>query len=268
MEDVQEDPAVLEIRVVNMHWIARRQTRVFIDEYPVGRLKGDRVVSFVVSAGSHKVRLKRRLNRSETLEVSLSPGERLALEGGFRRPPRLSKVLLELAFQLAQLFGLGGIALLLAINGLILTAIPIWMIFLVVQYKDLWMMCFPKPGALLYLKDPSDPVPAATRATRLPRLTIRRLMLLVAFLAVMLGIAAHERTEQRRHWYRSLAKIHADQERVWKGLVQPQLLTAPGRFESFALRIATYHERLKQKYLDAAADPRKPVEEDPPYPGP
>ena len=106
---------------------------------------------------------------------------------------------------------------------------------------------------------------------RLPRfsfrLTVRRLMVAVAIVAVVIGIVTE--LDRRRERYTRLARQHS----VVRDELHKFLVVVPpsGSLEFFGDRRAIaelvgYHGRLKAKYEEAARHPWLPVEPDPPEP--
>jgi len=61
-------------------WMIPPMVRVFIDGKCAGVLKDTNAATFPLSVGHHQVMVKRDFLRSETLDVSVRPGERAELE--------------------------------------------------------------------------------------------------------------------------------------------------------------------------------------------
>jgi len=64
-------------------WMIPPMVRVFIDGKCAGVLKDTNAATFPLSVGPHQVMVKRDFLRSETLDVSVRPGERAELEYGY-----------------------------------------------------------------------------------------------------------------------------------------------------------------------------------------
>lgn len=114
-----------------------------------------------------------------------------------------------------------------------------------------------------------------------PRFTVRRLMVVVAIVAMILGVWLW--AERRRARFSALESWHdrqvlwdvciiaghpgPDGEYVWEAEPRPRPLK-PGtpRASPHQLRISTWHYRLASKYRRAARYPWLPVEPDPPEP--
>src|SRR3954465_10385915 len=104
---------------------------------------------------------------------------------------------------------------------------------------------------------------------RLPRLTTRRLMVLVAVVALALGIRAGAiRLEQTRLAYSQQAATHGAPEAEFRRIaamgrgfdgVLLETATGPLRTLEEILSTAEQESRLKQKYLRAARYPWLPV---------
>jgi hypothetical protein len=93
---------------------------------------------------------------------------------------------------------------------------------------------------------------------RMPRLTLRRLMILVALLAVPLAFWGV--LERRRSRFEHLSSYH-------RGLAGPALWpTYEGAKPIFPTEQGRGHDRLAVKYAEAARRPWMPVEDDPPEP--
>jgi hypothetical protein len=100
---------------------------------------------------------------------------------------------------------------------------------------------------------------------RLPRMTTRRWMLVVAVAAVTFGAIAIER---RRVRFGEIADYHAGRVRRLRsrhnmirrpdGSYVPRGVPSP--------RLVNFHTRMANKYRLAASRPRLPVEPDPPEP--
>jgi hypothetical protein len=85
--------------------------RVFIDGKYVGVLKDNHAKTFPVSMGLHQVMVKRDFLRSETLDVSVPPGERAELECGY----------------FPDYFWLIGLALVIGPEVLPKAGLPVWL---------------------------------------------------------------------------------------------------------------------------------------------
>jgi hypothetical protein len=100
---------------------------------------------------------------------------------------------------------------------------------------------------------------------RLPRFTVRRLMVAVAIVGVLL--AAVLGLERRREWLRRLSQRHESRAMVCD---MEKLIGAMNRQPAtwLANRQARleYHKSLARKYRQAASHPWLPVAPDPPEP--
>jgi hypothetical protein len=93
---------------------------------------------------------------------------------------------------------------------------------------------------------------------RRPRFTLRRLMLLVAALAIPLALWAV--IERRRARFERLFSYH-------RGLAGPVVWRSfDGATPIFTTEQGRGHDRLAVKYAEAARRPWLPVEDDPPEP--
>ena len=111
-----------------------------------------------------------------------------------------------------------------------------------------------------------------------PRFTLRGLMLVVAILAMLLGVWLWG--ERRRARFSALAWWHdrqvvcvfvghpgSDGESVWEATSIPQKLGDP-QVSPRQQRISTWHHQIARKYYRAARNPWLPVEPDPAPPEP
>ena len=76
--------ATIGIQAVGWMGVSPPLMKVFVDGRVVGILKDMTVHEFPVCPGRHEVRLTRDFNRSETVETTLGPGDRLDLIAGYR----------------------------------------------------------------------------------------------------------------------------------------------------------------------------------------
>ena len=218
MHDLSDCKSRVEIRYVSGHRRDPYGIRVFIDQDCVGRLDTPdrREQVRVVTPGPHRVSLVYAgVWRSHAVDVKLSAGESVTLECGFERP-KLRGCSLPIATQLAiiplckfELYLTALAAFGLAFVGL---AFVMW---------PQWITC----GGYLFLRPIAEPrltQAALSGFKRLPRMTIRRGMAVVAAIAGLLGIAAEDRRIRRRteidvlrERYRFMAAMHAGQESRW-----------------------------------------------------
>ncbi len=151
--------------------------------------------------------------RSETLELSMSPGDRATLECGYRKGQIYGLQVISLVLMATPLL---TIQLRLPLTGAAATGLAI--VGMVIQ---MWK-AFYKPGSRLYLGPRTAPgvAGAETRPVmQRPRITIRQGMVVVAVAALLLAAAAQERRMQRQFQYqlqayshRRMAEYHAEQE--------------------------------------------------------
>jgi hypothetical protein len=73
------------VQVVGWTGIVCATVEVLVDNYHVGVLRDRRARSLALDVGVHQVAVKVNCVRSRTLVLSLAPGDRIALECGFRR---------------------------------------------------------------------------------------------------------------------------------------------------------------------------------------
>ena len=83
-DDSEKVNATVGIQAVGWMGVSPPLMKVFVDGRVVGILKDMTVHEFPVSPGRHEVRLSRDYNRSETVETTLAPGDRLDLIAGYR----------------------------------------------------------------------------------------------------------------------------------------------------------------------------------------
>jgi hypothetical protein len=103
---------------------------------------------------------------------------------------------------------------------------------------------------------------------RRPRLTTRRLMILVALVAVLL---AAERVFRQSMHYLQKAEDHALRSDRWvRSYTYPEapFTNCMGPHGRDKLLLANYHDQLKQKYEYAACHPWASLPPDPPPPWP
>ena len=136
-------------------------TRVFIDGKCVGALKDKHGETFPVSAGPHQVMVKHSGLRSETLDVSVPPGERAELECGYHH---FWNTLLSAAFVLIFVMCFGPQAL--AKVGLTFWPIVALGLYFVALELLLWK-AFTTAGHILYLRPRTVP-PKPEAALDLP----------------------------------------------------------------------------------------------------
>ncbi len=220
---------------------------MFIDGECVDVLTDKSTRSFPVAPGVHKVRVASYVHRSETLDLSLSTGDRIALECGVYKAQMSG-------FKVMTLVP-GAVLLVTMLLGLFLTTFAAQGLFMVMILVEPF-----KPGKYFYLRPRTTPTVPATEilpVMQRPRITIRQGMVVVAIAALLLTAAAQDLRMQRQAQYRiraagyqGHAAGHASLEIIWKKIDQ---------------RRAAYHAQLKEKYLYAADHPWEPVEDDPPY---
>ncbi len=267
MKDVQASQPMVDIHVVNLNLLLRRHTNIFVDDRLVGYLNGAHTASFAVSMGIHRVKLRYRRWTSKTLELSLSAGERISLDCGVHNPLAYLASLFLVTYITANL-----LAVLLCIIVLPLTASRVFVLTFIASSMILcWN--YTRAGAYLYLeprRDPRTAYKSTIFAILIQRIAILRLIMLIAAVAVVLGIAVEERTKQKMEQYRLLtcmyqqrSQFHAEAESLWKR--HGELLQGPAHARRAAQR-ADYHARLKHKYLNAASRPWVRPEKDPPLP--
>lgn len=261
MDELENIQAVLEIHVIKLNWLASRRTQVFVDDQVVGTLAGGGTPEFTVSAGVHRVRLKHSFAKSQPLEVSGAPGERVALECGVRIHGDFAvwPLMVILWFPLAWM----PIASLLGLPILPATDFAAQIVLLFVFFWNVWRWQL-GPGNCIYLKlqgAPEEQRGAKHPFWRLPQLTIRRAMILVSALAFILAVGVQEWKWQRHREFQREAERHRDQENFYRRQSEYTFLSN-ARTASYE-RLAEYHARMRQKYLQAASDPWTPVEEEP-----
>jgi hypothetical protein len=76
--------ATIGIQAVGWMGVSPPLMKVFVDGRVVGILRDMTVHEFPVRPGRHEVRLTRDFYRSETVETTLAPGERIDLVVGYR----------------------------------------------------------------------------------------------------------------------------------------------------------------------------------------
>lgn len=261
MDELRGIQAAMEIHVVKLDWLASRRTQVFVDDQVVGTLAGGGAPSFPISAGVHRVRLKHSFAKSQTLEVSWAPGERVALECGVRihGAPAVWPLMVILWFPLAWM----PIALPLGLPILPATDAAAQITLLFVFFWNVWRWQL-SPGSCIYLKlqgAPEEQRGAKHPFWRLPQITIRRAMIMVAALALFLAVGIQEWKWQRHREFQREAERHRDQESSYR--LKSALPFLSNAQKASYERLAEYHARMRQKYLQAASDPWTPVEEEP-----
>ncbi len=104
---------------------------------------------------------------------------------------------------------------------------------------------------------------------RLPRMTTRRWMLAVAAVAILLGLVVE--TARRRREYLHRAAHHQELSlrngSIFGEGVMIRYNPTTRKSDMTSLRKIEHHERLAEKYRQAARFPWLPVEPDPPEPG-
>lgn len=111
--------ATVGIQAVGSMGVSLPLMKVFLDGRVVGLLKDMTVHDFPVTPGRHEVRLTRDFNRSETVETTLGPGDRLDLIAGYHVARQMATV--QVAH--AAILGL-SVGLVLLVNWL---GGPIWL---------------------------------------------------------------------------------------------------------------------------------------------
>lgn len=254
MEEIRDGLATVDIRIVGLDrsGIVPSRVQVLIDGRCVGELTSKREESFQVAAGVRQARVKFLRLRSEVMDLSLSDGERSALECGFHQLP-LVRLNLIVMISVAIIMFMQYLRLpfmVLTISSFILASMGV-----------LGWETFITAGNSLYLRPRSVPRLPGSRpsgALRLPRMTIRKGMIAVALIAVLLAIGILEMTllrraanDRQRDQYRDLAGMYAEFEELWR---------------TIDARLADYYAGMKEKYLRAASRPWESVEADPPRP--
>ena len=91
---VVEEKAAATIGIQAVGWmgVSPPLMKVFLDGRVVGLLRDMTVHEFPVTPGRHEVRLTRDFNRSETVETTLGPGDRLDLIAGYRVARQMATV--------------------------------------------------------------------------------------------------------------------------------------------------------------------------------
>ncbi len=202
-----------------------------------------------MAPGVHKVKVASYGTRSETLDLSLAPGDRAALECGVRKAQMSGFKILILV--------LGAVPLVTMLLGLDLTTCAAMVLFTVMMLVET-----NKPGSYFYLRPRTTPAVPATEilpVMQRPRITIRQGMFVVALAALLLTFAAQDLRLERQRRYRM-------QSILFQGQVQQHALYEINWKTRNDQRRAAYHAQLKKKYLYAADHPCEPVEDDPPDP--
>ena len=147
---VVEEKAAATIGIQAVGWmgVSPPLMKVFLDGRVVGLLRDMTVHDFPVAPGRHEVRLTRDFNRSETVETTLGPGDRLDLVAGYRVARQMATV--QVAH--AGILGL-SVGLVLLVNWL---GGPIWLGAALagvafVPYVIWYVARMFRPGQYLYL---------------------------------------------------------------------------------------------------------------------
>jgi hypothetical protein len=146
------------VRVVGWNGIVCPKVQVSIDGRPVGILGDRRARSLTLGAGVYRAVASVSFVRSRTLTLSLTRGERAALECGFRYRWSIALPVVFIA--------LGGVALLLFTLGHFWTGMATHSLALAVIFSDL-PMTVAVPGVRLYLRRGAVPPNAADMPERL-----------------------------------------------------------------------------------------------------
>ena len=305
MEDVPYDTSTVDIRVVGRVPRTPPALRVLIDGKDFGLLILRREHSFPVAPGVHMVRVKWNLMRSETLEVSVSPGEHAKLDCGVRMS-ELARLGVINASQLIMFIPL----FLFNMPLLAMAILILWVVFRGFVRSRTYL----RPGGHVTLRPrplSPDPGPWPPPARYLPRMTIGRCMIAVAVVAILFAVGVQEEALKRRNSYQNQSSLHriqadfnAEQESFFNDYerrnakteelmieyikaLSNELVTnpnddtlrekiaalKPSLAETQAARVkhaeqAAYHAGLKKKYLRAAERPWEPPEPDPAPPLP
>jgi hypothetical protein len=237
VQDVPDSHSRIDIQYVGVLRIGGPRFRVFIDREWVGELKppNHRLQACFVTPGSHSISVRNIVWRSQTVDVNLAPGETAALECGFERPRAVAYAFWAVAWIASFPLNMAGLPL----TGFAATLLGL----LGLGYVS-WRQ-WTTPGGYLFLRpraeqqlpeflrreaEQESPVTTGRLARRLPRITIRQLMLFVAVLGVLFAVAAHEHRMQRQSkieaeqrlyrvkqdGFRARAETEADSERFWK----------------------------------------------------
>ncbi len=142
---LESEPAAqpnVVIRLAGWTGIACPNVQVFVDGRPVGVLSDGHARSLTLGPGLHRVVTRVALLRSGTQFLSLAPGERAALECGYRRWSfALGVVVIAVSWAAVLLTNLGQFGMALAAQCLTCA----------VLVTDL-LMIFTVPGARFYLR--------------------------------------------------------------------------------------------------------------------
>lgn len=213
MKVEHDDLAVIDVALFGRRPLLPLPLWVFIDDNEVGILTYGHSQSFQIPAGLYQIQVRGYLRQSETLHLPLLRGERTELECGRHkwdalRYSALRMVVVLAAIPLARLMlPLTGVATLLV--GALLLAIAEWHAFVA-------------PGARLYLK-PSDVREISSSAIlsqQPPQFTLRRLMIVIALIALLTWVGLFERDLQAKRKYQSIARAHSElAEQYDKGLL-------------------------------------------------
>jgi hypothetical protein len=82
MRKNEEAHASISVRPVGRTWFGAPMLRVLVDDVCVGVLKDKNVATFPISAGPHKLQVRRDFARSTVLDLDLSVGQRAYFEYG------------------------------------------------------------------------------------------------------------------------------------------------------------------------------------------
>lgn len=189
VNDAGRGQALIEFHGVHLGGLQIPRIGVLIDGEPHGYLAGSaRQPSFAVSSGTHRVTLEIPHHVSETVDVALSNGERVSLHYGFHRPSGPRAALLP--------YAPAPIGVIAGLFCFPLTGCVLWILVFAPAFLEVLKTCSGKPGACLYLNrsEPSGDLTVTNGAsTRRQRWTILRVMVFIAAVALILGVAINER---------------------------------------------------------------------------
>lgn len=243
VRDVSDISARIDIRYLSGYQLVPPRIRVFIDGECAGELEAtdQRAQPFLVAPGIHSVSLKYQVWRSETREVNVSAGSKIALRSGFQRDPQ-PRLYLYIASSAA-----------LAASPLFLAGFPFLGLAAIglasILIADAYWVELTTPGSYLYLRPQAEgPLAESASAGAMQRspMTILRLMFLIAVIAVVLSVGINTLTWQRRteiqlkqDQYRWQAKRYADDERRSK-----RSEAASAELETLWLKRVEHHSEL------------------------
>jgi hypothetical protein len=203
VEATHERQSTLEIQRDGRGKCRLAKVRVFVDGAQVGVLCADQKETFSLPSGLHQVWLCGRLLKSEILYLSVAVGENIQLEWGVHKWNPHGVGLLALVVIAVQPVVQAN----LPMTAAAIAALGVVVLFALECRRLL------TPGICLHLKPlAAREIPPAERtaSSRPTRLTIRRLMAIVAVLALLLWMGIEERGMRMRGRYESLSKIYSD----------------------------------------------------------